>query len=426
MTLFRLLLLAILGPIAAAWSQVAVLDNFNNPGATGSILSGTSWVNQTTRTATTLIVGGNARNDSGWGAIGVTINATGMTHLSIIAQRDAGHGAANLIVELQDAELDTHQVTVPTSSFAVGALTTVNVPLGAWGSRFNPAQITGWSIGGGTPPTGLLAFRMTFDHLSLVGGAAPSATPTHAIVGSGYVAGSTLTVTNTLSFSGGVGALAWQATLPSGWSLVSSSGSFATQPAAGATGSMSWTWSNPPPSPITFTYTVNVPAGTTGDVTISAGATLMPLSGAPVTQSATPNPLVVSPVLHHAADTNRDFAIDLNELLRVISLYNTRFTSPEGLVQTGCYRVQIGTIDGFATDTTRTAPAAPGEAGLSRYHSADTNRDGAIDLNELLRMISLYNTRFTSPEGLIQTGFYRVQGGTIDGYAPDPTRAPTS
>ncbi len=247
---------------------------------------------------------------------------------------------------------------------------------------------------------------------------------THAVVGAGYVAGSTVTVTNTLSYTGAISGLGWKISLPAGWSLVSSAGNVEVKP-TGTIGTLSWAWITPPTSPVTFTYTVNVPAGATGNATIPAVGTVALVGGEQVLLLAKADPLIISPVLHHAADTNQDFAIDLNELLRVISLYNTRFTSPEGLVQTGCYRVQVGSIDGFATDTTKAAPAAPGEAGLTRYHSADTNRDGALDLNELLRVISLYNTRFTSPEGLIQTGFYRVQVGTIDGYATDPTRAPT-
>jgi hypothetical protein len=57
----------------------------------------------------------------------------------------------------------------------------------------------------------------------------------------------------------------------------------------------------------------------------------------------TPDPLVVSPITTHSADTNSDFKLSLFELTRVIELYNTRI----GTVRTGAYRPAGGTEDGY-------------------------------------------------------------------------------
>ena len=249
---------------------------------------------------------------------------------------------------------------------------------------------------------------------------------THAIVGSGYVpgTGATITITSTINYTGEISALGWSTSLPAGWSYTSGAGSFNVSPAAGTIGTLNWAWTSTPASPVTFTYTVSIPATETGARTLIAMATVALPSADQVHMFATPDPLVVSPVLYHSADTSRDYAIDLNELLRVISFFNTRFTTVAGKVQTGCYKVQAGTADDFAPDPSLAAASAPGLAGLASYHSADTNKDGAIDLNELLRVISFFNTRFTTVAGKVQTGFYKPQSGTADGYAPDPTRAP--
>lgn len=102
--------------------------------------------------------------------------------------------------------------------------------------------------------------------------------------------------------------------------------------------------------------------------------------------------------------------ISLAELTRVIQLYNTR----NGSVRTGRYLVQpTGTEDGFNVDSV-TANGAT--VTLTRYHSADTNRDGKITLTELTRLIELYNTR----SGSVRTGAYHAESGTEDGFAPGP------
>ena len=169
---------------------------------------------------------------------------------------------------------------------------------------------------------------------------------THRVVVAGQPAGSTVTITNTLSYAGTATALNWQVLPPAGWSYASGSGSEGTmKPSVGATNLLEWGWPTVPAGPMTFTYTLNVPAGQSGNQTL-AGLVSLRLQGlsADVPILAQPDPLVVSPATTHSADTDRNFRFHLNELTRVIELYNTR----SGTVRTGAYRVQASTEDGFA------------------------------------------------------------------------------
>ena len=111
----------------------------------------------------------------------------------------------------------------------------------------------------------------------------------------------------------------------------------------------------------------------------------------------------------HSVDSNQNFRIELVELTRMIELYNTR----RGTLRTGRYVAATGTVDGFSPD-----PTAPGGAAvLTRYHSADTNRDGRLDLVEITRVIELYGTRSETT----RTGVYHaVAAGTEDGFAAGP------
>jgi hypothetical protein len=118
----------------------------------------------------------------------------------------------------------------------------------------------------------------------------------------------------------------------------------------------------------------------------------------------------ISVVLLHSADTSGDSFINLSELTRVIQLYNAR----NGTLRTGRYLVQAtGTEDGFNPDLT-TANGAT--VTLTRYHSADSDRDGKIKLTELTRVIELFNFR----NGSTRTGRYHSQTGTEDGFASGP------
>jgi Ca2+-binding EF-hand superfamily protein len=104
----------------------------------------------------------------------------------------------------------------------------------------------------------------------------------------------------------------------------------------------------------------------------------------------------------HSADVNRDRSISLTELTRVIELFNYRV----GTVRTGQYRELGGTEDGYSA----------GAGAVATFHSADTNREGAISLTELTRVMELFNFR----TGTVRTGQYRVQPGGEDGFAPGP------
>jgi hypothetical protein len=222
------------------------------------------------------------------------------------------------------------------------------------------------------------------------------------------LAGGTVTLTQTLTYAGPAASLGWTLVLPTGWSFAAQGGDAGdVKPAVGATGTLGWAWTTPPPSPVTFTCTLNVPAGEIDAVTLTASAVVRDGIGSPVTLMTSPAPLVVSPAATHSADTDRNFRFSLVELTRVIELFNTRL----GTVRTGRYRVQSGSEDGFAADAA-TPPTA--DLALARYHSVDANRDGAVSLLELTRLIELYNTR----TGTTRTGAYHAQPNTEDGFAP--------
>ncbi len=186
-------LLALAAPAAA---QTLVLDTFNNPGAAGGTIVGSSWVGNVTRNSDTITVGGTAKDDNGWGALNLSLNAGTTTTLTLTAQLDAGNAAASLNIQFNDAALKFHVVTIPAASFSLGTLTSVSVQV-AWPSGFDPTRIIDWSIGGGT--TGVSSLRMTFGELSLGGGNAVAilAQPTNSGVVSGSNAVFQVTVAGT-------------------------------------------------------------------------------------------------------------------------------------------------------------------------------------------------------------------------------------
>ena len=230
----------------------------------------------------------------------------------------------------------------------------------------------------------------------------------HSVVGRGYDPGETLTITNTFNYVGEADALGWDVLLPAGWSFVESAGAEGDiKPETGDTEILGWAWTEPAPSPVTFTYSLQAPANASGDYTLATLA-IARQGGVPIEILARPDPLILSRIPQfHSADVNQDHQVNLQELLRVIELYNSR----NGTVRTGRYAVQDGTEDGFIIDTQTTSDAS---VQLERYHSADYTQDGKISLQELLRVIELYNVR----DGTVRTGNYRVQAETEDGFAP--------
>ena len=162
------------------------------------------------------------------------------------------------------------------------------------------------------------------------------------------------------------------------------------------------------PSWATLNATTGVLAGTPPDATGSPFTFTITASNGTTPNATQAFTLIVQAL--HSADSSGDWVISLAELTRVIQLYNTR----NGSVRTGRYLVQpTGTEDGFNVDSV-TANGAT--VTLTRYHSADTNRDGKITLTELTRLIELYNTR----SGSVRTGAYHEESGTEDGFAPGP------
>jgi hypothetical protein len=170
-------------------------------------------------------------------------------------------------------------------------------------------------------------------------------TVTQQVLGTSYVQGGGVIVTNTITYTGTAPSrIDWSTLLPAGWKYLGSGGSEGgARPAYESGDLLEWSWTTVPASPIKFTYMVSVPAGTTGDQVIASLVTSQ-AAGTSYQTMAKPDPLVVRSASLHSADTNRDGRIGLLELTRVIELYNYR----SGTSRTGQYHVQEGTEDGFA------------------------------------------------------------------------------
>ncbi len=240
---------------------------------------------------------------------------------------------------------------------------------------------------------------------------APSGSPAfarHHIVGNGYTAGDTVTVFVKITYSGSLSALGYQVLLPAGWSFVDDSlDATTTAPTSGDTDLLEWSWSNVPSSMVEFSFTLQVPEDATTTAEISAMVESR-AAGAMYQALATPDPLIIDPAAaRHTADTDQDGRIGLSELLRVIEIYNTRY----GSTRTGRYDRTNATADGVAPDASQPGTVA---TSLTRFHMADTDRNGMLSLTELLRVIELYNTR----SGTTRTGAYHPAAGTADGFAP--------
>lgn len=175
MTYLRSFLLRLALPLALPFAsvtsveaQTVTLDTFNSGSATGSVIAGppaSSWVGNVVQNAGSITVGGTARDDNGWAANGLSLNASAMNYVQISAQRDPGNAAQTLTVQLLDTGLNSAVFTVNTGAFTAGAVSHVQIPIASWDAGFDPTQISSWSIGGGT--TGLATFHMTLDDLGL-------------------------------------------------------------------------------------------------------------------------------------------------------------------------------------------------------------------------------------------------------------------
>lgn len=230
-------------------------------------------------------------------------------------------------------------------------------------------------------------------------------------VSSGFVPGGKSTISCTLAFPGQPSALGWSVVIPPGWSYDSGQNEPGVHPSSGDSGTLAWAWSSIPTSPIQFSYTLRVPSGESGQKSISGTASKRE-AGKSQQVAVTPDPLVLNlSSAFHSADTDHDWKISLPELLRVIELFNYR----SGTARTGDYHVEVGTDDGFGLGSGSRSGG---------NHSADSDHDWKLSLQELLRVIELYNYR----SGTKRTGEYHAQSGSDDGYelGPAPGLAQTA
>lgn len=229
---------------------------------------------------------------------------------------------------------------------------------------------------------------------------------------SGWGTDDKVPVTVSVVYPGSVSRLSVSALLPDGWTYVSGTGEPTVKPKAGDAGALVWTFSQAPSSPVVFSYVLAVPMGQSGTKTIAAKAELTFAAG-DTEVMLKPDPLVLRSLRYHSADTNGDWLLDAPELLRVLQLFGARRDGQ----RTGCYGHLESTVDGFAPDNLR---AASDTTPLARYHSADSDRNGRLSLEELTRVIQLYNTR----ESAVRTGRYHLRRSDdpphADGFIPGP------
>lgn len=169
---FRLALgLAALAVSASA--QIVSLDTFDFNATTGAELAGSSWEGNISYGATSITVGGSAQSDNGWGTYSTFVDATDMAYLAVTAQLTGSHDVGALFtIQFEDMNLNTSILAFSTSDLSFDGLTTLYVPL-AWSEGFDLTQITGWTIGGGDPSPGFLAYGLTLEDLSLTASAIP-------------------------------------------------------------------------------------------------------------------------------------------------------------------------------------------------------------------------------------------------------------
>jgi len=220
----------------------------------------------------------------------------------------------------------------------------------------------------------------------------------------------TITFTVKVAYKGTVSRLGVRLVAPSDqWTFQSASGPTA-QPAAGTTQPWEFSYLTTPTSPAIFTVTLQYAAGVavpddgiTGTQSFTAYALLgsqnaQDANGADIQTVAT-----VTEAVFHTADTKKDMRIDLDELLKVVQIYNTR----NGTQRTGAYDASYNPMPGVAP----VHPVAPAQP-----HSADTDRDGAISLMELTRLVNL--CMYSTTTG--RTGEYHADSKGVDGFSPGP------
>jgi Ca2+-binding EF-hand superfamily protein len=212
-----------------------------------------------------------------------------------------------------------------------------------------------------------------------------------------YAPGEVLTIAVTLyrTRPGAISALGLSETLPEGWSVAEVAGSAGAEavPAAGDTGTLEFAWLVIPSFPARIVYRVNVPETATGMQVISGEALFRTASSTELTSGVVETAVAqgLGAEWAHSADSNRDWAVSLTEILRVIQFFNM-----DG------YHCAESTEDGYGP--------GPAEEKACRPHDTDYMlQDWRIDLSELLRLIQLFNSPGRA---------YYAAEGTEDGFAP--------
>lgn len=161
-----------------ALSAQVLIDNFNTPGKTGSA-SGT-WTLAVSATVGNdgIIVGSGAKDENGWSAPTVSLNATGMNFIAVTASVNAGNAASSFAIQFEDSSLGTDVFSVAMSSF-LSTPTTVYIPI-VW-TGADMTDLSSWSLGGGAG--GAADFRMTLYNLEFTATAVPEPSTYAAVFG---------------------------------------------------------------------------------------------------------------------------------------------------------------------------------------------------------------------------------------------------
>lgn len=229
--------------------------------------------------------------------------------------------------------------------------------------------------------------------------AATTLTYTRTFTPAEYQVGDVLLVKVDVSVNsdGNVGSVGLEEFLPTGWSFagIASGITPIVQPSVGKRGLLEFGWFPLPPLPeFSFTYQVNITEESLGTRTLTGNLiafvdqveTLSPTLESQVVRSGSGTP--------HDADQDEDFILSLSELLRVVQFFTL-----------GAYSCPINpnvfTEDGFI--------AGDGPNKTCTPHNSDFSgtADYAIDLNELLRLIQIYNagTYFSCEDPESDDGF---------------------
>jgi hypothetical protein len=210
------------------------------------------------------------------------------------------------------------------------------------------------------------------------------------------VAGETNVVEAHLSYSGTdrVLALSVEQTLPAGWTYVrtlDNKGAFL-NPRVGDSGTLTWAWIVVPAMPVVLRFEVLVPADATGVQTVGGNVVYRRMGGAEYAVASLDAPAGegFTKEFCHNTDSDRDWTVELGEVLRMIQFYNI-----------GTYHCADDSEDGFAPGI--------GDDSCGAHDADHLNTDGSVDMSELLRTIQFYNAEDSA---------YKVEDGSEDGYAP--------